>query len=109
MLQGFVWVSYWLTFCKWSNGLIPTNTLTNSVVGRTKLSALGGLEPLAESTVLGGLVPRTERAALGGLPLTSTAFPDFRKHEPRKRIDGLSASPGRFVARVSAFVATTEG
>ena len=23
MLQGILWVSYWLTFCKWSNGLIP--------------------------------------------------------------------------------------
>ena len=75
----------------------------------TESTALGGLEPLAESTVLGGLVPRTEHAALGGLPLTSTAFHDFRTHEPRIRIDGLSASPGRFVARVSASVATTEG
>ena len=70
---------------------------------------MGGLEPLAESTVLGGLVPRTEHAALGGLPLTSTAFHDFRTHEPRIRIDGLSASPRRFVARVCASVATTEG
>ena len=23
VLYGLVWVSYWLTFCKWSNGLIP--------------------------------------------------------------------------------------
>ena len=23
MFQGLVWVSCWLTFCKWSNGLIP--------------------------------------------------------------------------------------
>ena len=65
--------------------------------------------PLAESTVLGGLVPRTEHAALGGFPVISTAFHDFRTHESRIRIDGLSASPGRFVARVSASVATTEG
>ena len=65
--------------------------------------------PLVESTVLGELVPRTEHAALGGLPVTSTAFYDFRTHEPRIRIDGLSASPGRFVALVSASVATTEG
>ena len=72
-------------------------------------TALGELEPLAESTVLGGLVPRTEHAALGGLPLTSTAYHDFRTHEPRIRIDGLSVSPGRFVARVSASVATTKG
>ena len=24
---GNVWVSYWLTFCKWSNGLIPQSFL----------------------------------------------------------------------------------
>ena len=54
-------------------------------------------------------MPRTEYAALSGLPLTSTAFHEFRTHEPRKRIDGLSASPGRFVAGGSASVATTEG
>ena len=72
-------------------------------------TVLGGLVPHTESTVLGGLVPRTEHAALGGLPVTSTAFYDFRTHEPRIRIDGLSAPPGRFVARVSASVATTEG
>ena len=75
----------------------------------TESTALGGLEPLAKITVLGGLVPRTEHAALGGLPITSTAFHDFRTHEPRIRIDGLSASPGRFVVRASASVATTEG
>ena len=75
----------------------------------TESTALGGLEPLAESTVLDGLVPRTEHADLGGLPLTSSSFHDFRTHEPRIRIDGLSASAGRFVARVSASVATTEG
>ena len=69
----------------------------------------GELEPLAENTVLGGLAPRTEHAALGGPPDTSTAFHDFRTHEPRIRIGGLSASPGRFVARVSASVVTTEG
>ena len=67
-----------------------------------------GLEPLAESTVLGGLVPRTEYAASGGLPLTSAAFHDFRTHEPRIRIDGLSAPPGTFVARVPASIATAE-
>ena len=64
---------------------------------------------LAESTVLGGLVPRIELAAMGGLPLTSASFHDFRTHEPRIMIDGLSASPGRLIARVSASVATTEG
>ena len=75
----------------------------------TESTDLGGLEPLAESTVLGGLVPRTEHGALGGLPLTSTALHDFRTHEPRIGIGGFSASPGRFVARVSASVATTKG
>ena len=65
--------------------------------------------PHTKSTVLGGLVPRTEHAAVCGLPLTSTAFHDFRTHEPRIRIDGLPDSPGRFVACVSASVATTEG
>ena len=43
------------------------------------------------------------------IPATSTVFHDFRTHEPRVRIDGLSAPPGRFVARVSASVATAEG
>ena len=75
---------------------------------RTESTALGGLVPLAESTALGGLVPRIEHAALGGPPLTSTAFHDFRTHEPRIRIEGLSAPSGRLVARVSASVATTE-
>ena len=57
----------------------------------------------------GEFVTRTEHAVLGGLPLTSTAFHYFRTHEPHTRIDGLSALPGRFVARVSASIATTEG
>ena len=72
-------------------------------------TALAGLEPLAESAVLGGHVPRTEHVALDGFPLTSTAFQEFRTHEPGARIDGLSASPGRSVVCVSASVATTEG
>ena len=93
-----------------SGGLAPLakSTVLGGLVPHTERPAMCGLEPLAESTVLGGLVPRTERAALGGLPLTSTAFYDFRTHEPRIRIDGLSDSPGRFVARGSASVATTE-
>ena len=70
---------------------------------------LCGLAPLAASTVLGGLVLRAEHAALGGLPRTSTAFHDVRTHEPCITIDGLSASPGRFGARVSASIATTKG
>ena len=84
-------------------------TALGGLVPLTESTVMGGLEPLTESTVLGGLVPRTEHSAWGGLPLTSTAFHDFRTHEPRIRIDGLSASPGRCVARVSASVATTEG
>ena len=92
-------------------GLVPctASTALGGLVPRTERTALGELVPLAENTVLGGLVPRTEYAALGGLPLTSTALHDFRTHEPRIRIDGLPAPPGRFVARVSASVATTEG
>ena len=88
---------------------LAESTVLGGLVPHTGSTALVGLEPLAESTVLGGLVPRTEHAALGGLPVTSTAFHDFRTHEPRIRIDGLSASPGRFVARVSASIATTKG
>ena len=92
-------------------GLVPRteSTALGGLVPRTERTALGGLVPLAESTVLGGLVPRTEHAALGGLPLTSAAFHNFRTHEPRIRIDGFSAPPGRFAARVSASVATIEG
>ena len=92
-------------------GLVPRaeSTVLGGLVPHTESTALGELEPLAKSTVLGGLVPRTEHAALGGLPVISTAFHDFRTHESRIRIDGLSASPGRFVARVSASVVTTEG
>ena len=29
--QGLVWVSKWLTFCKWSNGLIPPGVVENPV------------------------------------------------------------------------------
>ena len=92
-------------------GLVPLveSTVLGGLVPHTESTALVELEPLAESALLGGLVPRTEHAALGGPPLPSTAFHDFRTHELRIRIDGLSASPGRFVARLSASVATTEG
>ena len=62
----------------------------------------------AESTALGGLEPRTEHAVLSGLPLTPTDFYDFRTHEPRIWIDGISAPPGRLVARVCASVATAK-
>ena len=70
---------------------------------------VGGCGLLTPSTSvpgigLGGLVPQPDSAALGGLPLTSTDFCDFRTHGPRMRIDDLSVSTGRFVARVSAFV-----
>ena len=77
------------------------------LVPRTERTALGGLVSIAEGTVLGELVPRAEHAALSGLPLTSTALHDFRTHELRIRHDDLSAPPGRFVARVSASIATT--
>ena len=57
---------------------------------------------------LGGLVPRNESAVLGGLPFTSADYCDFCTHGPRMRIDDLSAPSGRFVARVSAPVATVD-
>ena len=57
---------------------------------------------------LGGLVPHPDSAVLGGLPVTSTDFRDFRAHGPRMRIDDLSAPTGRFVARVSSFVGTSD-
>ena len=57
---------------------------------------------------LSGLVPRTESAVLGGLPFTSADFCDFRTHGPRMRIDELSIPSRRFVARVSASVATVD-
>ena len=90
--------------------LVPRteSTILGGLVPRTESTALGGLVPLAESTVLGGLVPRTEHAVLRELPLNPTTFYDFRTHEPYIKIDSLSAPPGRFVARVSASVATTE-
>ena len=84
------------------------STVLGGLVPHTESTPMGGLEPLTDSTVLGGLVPRTEHATLSGLPPTSTAFHDFPTHQPRTRIDGLSASPGRFVARFSASIATAE-
>ena len=92
-------------------GLAPLakSTVLGGLVPHTESTVLGEREPLAESTVLGGLVPRAEHAVLGGLAVASTAFHDFHIHEPRIRIDGLSAFRGRFFARVSASVATTEG
>ena len=92
-------------------GLVPRteSVALGGLVSRTESIALGGFVTLAESTVLGGLVPRTEHAVLGGLTLTSTAFHDFRTHEPRMRINDFSAPPGTFVARVSASLATAEG
>ena len=71
-------------------GLAPLAecTVLGGLVPRTESTALGGLEPLAKSTFLGGLVPRTEHAALGGLPVTSTAFHDFRN---TSHVYGLTA------------------
>ena len=57
---------------------------------------------------MGGLVPRTDSAVLGGLPFPSADYCDFRTHGPHMRIDDLSAPSGRFVARVSASVATVD-
>ena len=93
-----------------SGGLVPRilTTALGRVAPRIVRTALGGVVTLDERSVLGWLVPRTEHAALGGLPLTSTAFHDCRTHAPRISIDCLSAAPGRFVARGSASVATTE-
>ena len=91
-------------------GLVPRSEIAlGGLMLRTERTALSGLVPLAKSTVLDGLVPRTKHAALRGLPLTSTAFHGFRTREPRIGIDGLSTPPGRFAARISASVATTEG
>ena len=41
----------WLTFCKWSNGLIPTNSLTNGVVGRT-MAFSGSCVRIPPSTII---------------------------------------------------------
>ena len=57
---------------------------------------------------LGGLVPRTESVVMGGLPFTSGDYCDFRTYGSHMRIDDLSAPSGRFVARVSASVATVD-
>ena len=53
-------------------------------------------------------MPRTKSAVLGGLPFTSSDFRDSRAHGPRRRMDNLSAPFGRFVARLSASVATVD-
>ena len=55
---------------------------------------------------LGGVVPQPGSAVLGAPLLTSTDYRDVRAHGPRMRIDDLSVSTGRFVARGSAFVGT---
>ena len=71
----------------------------------------GGLNALSSpipGVGWGGLVPRTEGAVLGGLPFTSADYCDFRTHGSHMRIDDLSAPSGRFVARVSASVATVD-
>ena len=64
--------------------------------------------PCTASAVLGGIVPRTEIAVLSGFPFTPADYCDFRTHGPHMRIDDLSAPSGRFVARVSASVATVD-
>ena len=95
------------------SGLVPRaeGTGLSGLVSRIESNAWIGScpAPLAKSTALGGLVPRTEHDVLGGFPLTYTDFHNFRTHEPLIRIDGLSARQGKFVARISASVATAEG
>ena len=51
-------------------------------------------------------MPQPGSAVLGAPLLTSTDYRDVRAHGPRMRIDNLSVSTGRFVARGSAFVGT---
>ena len=76
---------------------------------RTKSTAFGGLVSLADSTVLGRLMPRAEHVVLGGLPLSLTGYHDFHAHATRFSIEVSFSPPARFVARVSASIATPEG
>ena len=57
---------------------------------------------------LSGQVPRTENVVLYGLSFILSDSRDFRTHRPRMRIDDLSAPLGRFVAGVSASIATVD-
>ena len=58
---------------------------------------------------LDGIMPRTESNALGGLPFTPADVCVFRAHGPRMRLDDVSGPSRRFLARVSASVATVDG
>ena len=53
-------------------------------------------------------MPRPGSAVLGGLPLTTSDFRDFAHMVHKLLVDDVSAPVGRFVARVSSFVATTD-
>ena len=53
-------------------------------------------------------MPRTESNALGGLPFTSADVCHFRAHGPRMRLDDRPTPSSRFIARVSASVATVD-
>ena len=55
-----------------------------------------------------GWCPTVKSPSWSGLPFTSLDFHDFRAHGPSMRIDDISASLGRFVARVSASVAIVD-
>ena len=69
---------------------------------RTRSSPVSGVG-------LGGLVPRLDSAVLGELYFTFVDFRAFRAHGPRmKNDDTFSAPTGRFVARVSSFVSTSD-
>ena len=55
-----------------------------------------------------GCCPAPIALILGGRAFVSSDFHDFRAHGPRMRIDNISASPGRFIACVSAADATVD-
>ena len=71
------------------------------------VKAFGLLTPYTSipGIMVGRLVPQPDSAVLGGLPLTFTDLRDISAHGSSMRIDVLSTPTGRFVARVSAFVA----
>ena len=96
----------------------PQTFIRRNVFGRmllvaayTYLIRAGGLNAPSSpipGVGLGGLLPRTERAVFGELRFTSADYCDYCTHGPHIRIDVLSAPSGRFVAHVSASVATVD-
>ena len=65
--------------------------------------------PPPKALSLVGSCPSLDMLPWAGYLSPIPHFKTFCTHEPRIRIDGFFSSPGRFVARISAFVATTEG